>query len=167
MRMVGLAESAYWASYQLVFACTSLLAAVLAASAGLLTEIRPLRRTDFSLLVSVYFVFYFVMSMMGCFFSSVRALPGRLSDLSVSHSKSILYGALVWARRALNRPKRRFPVRAVCLAACHRQPYLLRAVFDGGDAVAVFRTQPGVHRHLLLAGQVSNALSHHNNNGVQ
>ena len=41
----------------------------------------------------------------------VRARPGRLS-LSVSRSKSILSGAFVWARRALNRPKRRFPARA-------------------------------------------------------
>ena len=28
------------------------------------------------------------------------------------HSKSVLYGAFVWARRALNRPFRRFPARA-------------------------------------------------------
>ena len=39
--------------------------------------------------------------------------PGRLSGLSVFHSKSVLYGAFVWARRALNDPKRRFPARAV------------------------------------------------------
>jgi hypothetical protein len=37
-------------------------------------------------------------------FDSVRARPGRLSALSVSHSKSLLYGAFVWARRALNIP---------------------------------------------------------------
>jgi hypothetical protein len=41
-----------------------------------------------------------------------RAHPGRLSALSVSQSKSGLYGAFVWARRALNRQKRRFPARA-------------------------------------------------------
>jgi hypothetical protein len=41
---------------------------------------------------------------------TVRALPGRLSGLSVSHSKSVLYGAFVWARRALSQ-KRRFPAR--------------------------------------------------------
>ena len=34
--------------------------------------------------------------------STVRARPGRLSALSVSPSKSVLYGAFVWARRALN-----------------------------------------------------------------
>ena len=44
---------------------------------------------------------------------TVRARPGRLSALSVSHSKSILYGAFVWACRALNSSKRRFPARAV------------------------------------------------------
>ena len=31
--------------------------------------------------------------------------PGRLSALRVFHTKSILYGAFVWARRALNRKK--------------------------------------------------------------
>jgi hypothetical protein len=35
--------------------------------------------------------------------ATVRARPGRLSALSVSHSKSGLYGAFVWGRRALNR----------------------------------------------------------------
>jgi hypothetical protein len=38
-----------------------------------------------------------------------RAHPGRLSALSVSRSKSVLYGAFVWAPKALNRRKRRFP----------------------------------------------------------
>jgi hypothetical protein len=39
--------------------------------------------------------------------------PGRLSDLSISHRGSALYGALVRARRALDSPKLRFPARAV------------------------------------------------------
>jgi hypothetical protein len=39
----------------------------------------------------------------------VRARPGRLSGLSVSNSKSVFCGAFVWARRALNGQKRRFP----------------------------------------------------------
>ena len=43
---------------------------------------------------------------------SVRAAPGRLSALGVFLCKSVLYGAFVWARRALNRQKRRFPARA-------------------------------------------------------
>ena len=49
-------------------------------------------------------------------FHTVRARLGRLkvlSNLSVSQSKSILYRASVWARRALNGRKRRFPARAV------------------------------------------------------
>jgi hypothetical protein len=43
---------------------------------------------------------------------SVRACPGRLGALSVFHSKSVLYGAFVWARRPLNSHKWRFPARA-------------------------------------------------------
>ena len=46
------------------------------------------------------------------FIGPVRVRPRRLSALSVFHSKSFLYGALVWARRALNSQKRRFPARA-------------------------------------------------------
>ena len=41
--------------------------------------------------------------------AAVRARRGRLSGLSVSLCKSIFYGAFVWARGALNRPKWRFP----------------------------------------------------------
>ena len=44
--------------------------------------------------------------------ATVRARPGRLSTIGVPHSKSILYGVFVWARRALNSPKRRFSARA-------------------------------------------------------
>jgi hypothetical protein len=44
--------------------------------------------------------------------------PGRLSDLSVSHSKSFFDGGFVWARRALNREKRRFLARAVVGLSC-------------------------------------------------
>jgi hypothetical protein len=47
--------------------------------------------------------------------------PGWLSGLSVSHSKSVLYGAFQWARMALNRQKRRFPARAVAAAASSRE----------------------------------------------
>ena len=38
--------------------------------------------------------------------------PGCLSALSVFLYKSVFYGAFVWARRALNSRKRRFPARA-------------------------------------------------------
>ena len=54
---------------------------------------------------------------------TVLAAQGRLSGLSVSHRKSVLYRAFVWARRALNIPKRRFLARAVCA---------VRAVHDHG-----------------------------------
>jgi hypothetical protein len=46
-------------------------------------------------------------------FEAVRTLPGRLRGLSVLPSKSALCGVFVWARRALNREKRRLPARAV------------------------------------------------------
>jgi hypothetical protein len=44
--------------------------------------------------------------------ASVRARPGPSSALSVSPSESVFYGASVWARRALDSQKRRFPARA-------------------------------------------------------
>jgi GTPase len=46
--------------------------------------------------------------------------PGRLKGLSVFHSKSILYGAFVWARRALNSQNWVFPARAVALKKVKR-----------------------------------------------
>jgi hypothetical protein len=51
-----------------------------------------------------------------------RSGLGRLSAISVSHSKSVLYDAFVWARRALNGPNgpngRWFPARAVGWLFC-------------------------------------------------
>jgi hypothetical protein len=44
---------------------------------------------------------------------AVRAAQGRLIGLSVFLWKFILYGAFVWACRALNGSKRWFPARAV------------------------------------------------------
>ena len=44
---------------------------------------------------------------------SVRATLGRLSALSISHTKSVFYGGFVWARRSLNSQNRRFSARAV------------------------------------------------------
>jgi hypothetical protein len=49
----------------------------------------------------------------------VRATQGRLSALSVLLFKSVFYGAFVWARRALNSQKRRFPARAVHRRCAH------------------------------------------------
>ena len=43
----------------------------------------------------------------------VRAHAGRLSALRVFHSESAVHGAFVWARRARDSTKRRFPARAV------------------------------------------------------
>jgi hypothetical protein len=45
--------------------------------------------------------------------TTVRTHVGRLSGLTVFHSKSGLYGASVWARRALNSQQRRLLARAV------------------------------------------------------
>ena len=49
-----------------------------------------------------------------------RSAParGQLSALSVSHSKSVLYGAFAWACRVLNSQKRRFPARAAAARRC-------------------------------------------------
>ena len=47
--------------------------------------------------------------------ATVPALPERLGALSVFNSKSVLYGAFVWACRALNNRKRWFAVRALVL----------------------------------------------------
>ena len=41
--------------------------------------------------------------------------PGRLSAISVFLCKSVFYGVFVWARRALNIEKWRFPARAVAV----------------------------------------------------
>jgi hypothetical protein len=45
--------------------------------------------------------------------ATVRAALGRLSDISIFLWKSILYGAFVWACRALNGLNWRSPARAV------------------------------------------------------
>ena len=60
------------------------------------------------------------------FDDTVRARRGRLSALSVFLLKSILYGAFVWARRALNSEKRRFPARAVAADPGNPRPWRRR-----------------------------------------
>jgi hypothetical protein len=57
---------------------------------------------------------------------------GPFSAFSVSHSKSVLHGAFVWARRALNRPKRRFPARTV-----GRVADLIHGWLRAGDCVYI------------------------------
>ena len=47
--------------------------------------------------------------------TSVRAASGSLRTISVFLCKSVFYGVFVWARRALNSQKWRFPARAVSL----------------------------------------------------
>jgi hypothetical protein len=65
---------------------------------------------------------------------TVRAHPGRSSGPIVSHSKSgfyaRFYGAFVWARRALNSPKRRSLARAVPERLHRRRPAHLRRAGD-------------------------------------
>jgi hypothetical protein len=58
--------------------------------------------------------------------ATVRAHPGRLSHLTIFHSKSGFYGTFVWMCRVLNGRKRRFrarravqPHRAVRLGLGH------------------------------------------------
>jgi hypothetical protein len=75
--------------------------------------------------------------------------PRRLSALSVSLYKSVLYGAFVWARGALKHKKRRFPARAVpvarlktqthemALAACAKQGVAFPPVAETTLAVAL------------------------------
>ena len=51
---------------------------------------------------------------LGC--RAVPAHPGRLRAVSISHRASGFDGVLVWARRVLSIPKRRWPTRQ-----CHRR----------------------------------------------
>jgi hypothetical protein len=53
-------------------------------------------------------------------------LPGWSNATSVFHSKSVLYGAFVWARRALNSQKRRFWARAAQQPTQPTQPQTQR-----------------------------------------
>jgi hypothetical protein len=80
--------------------------------------------------------------------------PGRLSALSVSHSKAVFYGAFAWARGALRRPFRRSPGprAAACLVHC----LLLQTVtsprsttLNGG------LRRPGAVRDLVLESSLS------------
>jgi hypothetical protein len=64
-------------------------------------------------------------------FVAVRAVPGWLSAISVFLCKSVLYGAFVWARRALNSRKRRFPAWAEDRAGVRRLGEGPRAVVAG------------------------------------
>jgi hypothetical protein len=93
---------------------------------------------------------------------TARAAPGWLCGLSAFHRKSILYGAFVWARRALNGPKRWFlalaglPARAPA-ARGHRQAargHLQeeRRLAKGTPSPALFSPRP-----LILSSSVQHA----------
>jgi hypothetical protein len=69
--------------------------------------------------------------------------PGRLSALSVFLSKSFFYGAFVWARRALNRPKRRFPARAGADAERNASALVWFHAFGYGHDPALFSRRRG------------------------
>jgi hypothetical protein len=64
---------------------------------------------------------------------TARARAGRLSALSVSRTKSVLYGTFAWARRTLNGPTRRVPARA---ADRGRRARHLRRPAGGADHAA-------------------------------
>jgi hypothetical protein len=90
---------------------------------------------------------------------------GRLSALSIFLWKYILYGAFVWARRALNSQKRRLPARAVKEYVYHfRQLALANRSVEDIDparpparqelvpsALAPPRSVPGVFHICILA----------------
>ena len=90
---------------------------------------------------------------------------GRLSALSIFLWKYILYGAFVWARRALNIQKRRLPARAVKEYVYHfRQLALANRSVEDIDparpparqelvpsALAPPRSVPGVFHICILA----------------
>jgi hypothetical protein len=88
----------------------------------------------------------------------VRARRGRSSALSVFHSKSFLYGAFVWVRRALNKQKRRFPARAevrrvercACVRRLRNVPGL-RDVDPDAEAGRADELGDGDHRELPRA----------------
>ena len=59
-----------------------------------------------------YLLHFYLMVLQSDKLDTVRAIPGRLSAISVFLCKSVFYGAFVWARMALNSQKRRFLARA-------------------------------------------------------
>jgi ankyrin repeat protein len=77
--------------------------------------------------------------------------PGRLSGLSVSHSKSVLYGTFVWA---LNNQKPRFPARAVMIAALDGQLAVLRLLLARGAAVDAAATATGTRAFHLACDNI-------------
>jgi hypothetical protein len=71
-----------------------------------------------------------------------------LRALSVSHRNSVLYGALAWACRALDSPKRRLP------APGRRLPVHLRVGVAGGGVRRLLTRLQYVRRTIVESGNV-------------
>jgi hypothetical protein len=85
---------------------------------------------------------------------TVRAHPGRLSALSDSHSKSVLYGVFVWTRGALNSLTRRLRPGQVW----QRQLALFRAVAGWPAGSAMPDTRDGIAGAASLGPQAGDAI---------
>jgi hypothetical protein len=84
----------------------------------------------------------------GAIGGTVRARPGRLSGLSVSHSRSVLYGAFVRVRRALNGPSRRSPP-----GEAWKRQYLHAGRKGARTSAAAARYRADYRRALALASR--------------
>ena len=88
--------------------------------------------------------------------AAVRARRGWLSALRVLLCKSVFYGVLVWARRALNVKKRHFPARAVARSALVADPGrgVEAAVFTNGATKRIKLASAAVTGSLLMGNHV-------------
>ena len=75
MRMVGMHESAYWWSNILAFSLTSAVSAALMVIVGLFTQVAPFTAGSFSVLWTLYFLFFLAQSASACFVSSFLCRP--------------------------------------------------------------------------------------------
>jgi LSD1 subclass zinc finger protein len=78
--------------------------------------------------------------------ATVRAAQGLLSALTVFLCKFVLYGVFVWARRALNSQKRRFParvVRAEARSGARGGPWGTRGHLHSASCKSSFRLHAG------------------------
>ena len=87
--------------------------------------------------------------------STVRARPWRSRALSVLRRESVLYGAFVWARRALSSQKRRFPARAdhgVAEDATHTNDWSLEGVRRRRIFASVLYSNPYLSLCITIGG---------------
>ena len=75
MRMIGLSEGAYWASYLVLFALAAALGAAVAVVCMLMTQVTFFREINIIVALLIFFVFIVSMSCVGAFFSSFVARP--------------------------------------------------------------------------------------------